>query len=35
LAEAGFTEEQMDAALPEILSAMQRFVAPDGQIHFN
>jgi len=35
LAEAGFTEDQMEAALPEILSSMQRFVAPDGAIHFN
>ena len=35
LTEAGFTEDQMEAALPEILSSMQRFVAPDGVIHFN
>jgi hypothetical protein len=25
----------MEAALPEILSSMQRFVAPDGVVHFN
>jgi len=30
----GFNEAEMDAAIPEILTAMQRFIRPDGTLHF-
>lgn len=33
LKEAGFCEAEMDAAIPEILVAVQRFIRPDGSLH--
>jgi HD-like signal output (HDOD) protein len=34
LKEFGFKEEEMDAAIPEILSTIQRFISPSGEIRF-
>jgi hypothetical protein len=34
LKEAGFKEEEMDAAIPEILSTIQRYISPSGEIRF-
>ncbi|MEI8293971.1 MAG: HDOD domain-containing protein [bacterium] len=34
LAEAGFKDEDMDAAIPEILSTIQKYISPTGQIRF-
>ena len=34
LKEVGFNEEEMDAAIPEILTTIQRFITPSGEIRF-
>jgi hypothetical protein len=34
LLEAGFKEEEMAAAIPEILATIQKFISPTGQIRF-
>jgi HD-like signal output (HDOD) protein len=31
---AGFKDEEMDAAIPEILATIQRFISPEGEVHF-
>jgi hypothetical protein len=31
---AGFEDEEMDAAIPEILTTIQRFISPAGDIRF-
>lgn len=34
LREAGFSEAEMDAAVPEIVATIQRFISPRGEINF-
>ena len=34
LREAGFREEEMDEAIPDIVASIQRFIRPDGSVHF-
>jgi HD-like signal output (HDOD) protein len=34
LKEAGFKDAEMDAAIPEILATIQRFISPTGEIRF-
>jgi hypothetical protein len=34
LKEAGFKDAEMDAAIPEILATVQRFISPTGEIRF-
>ncbi len=34
LKDAGFREDEMDAAIPDILTAIQRFIRADGSVHF-
>lgn len=31
---AGFKDEEMDAAIPEILATIQRFITPEGELNF-
>jgi HD-like signal output (HDOD) protein len=35
LEDAGFDEEQMNAAIPGILSTIQRFISPGGELNFS
>ncbi|MCX6963300.1 MAG: HDOD domain-containing protein, partial [Verrucomicrobia bacterium] len=34
LKEVGFKDDEMDAAIPEILATIQRFISPSGEIRF-
>jgi hypothetical protein len=34
LKKAGFKEAELDAAIPEILQTIQRFINPAGEINF-
>jgi hypothetical protein len=34
LKEVGFKDDEMDAAIPEILTTIQRFISPSGEIRF-